>query len=384
MKFRLIPQMPFGILVLLLSLSGCNTQISQLAIEYSLPTNSTIALEDISKINPQQIEELSTLSHSGVTETIIAMAQVIAEDKFSAVYSDGDVRLWDLQTKDIISEYNVGLVSKETASFSDDGLSLITPHNILSASVESEYEKVKVIDGINLWDTRTGTQIGCFGFHCQPEREQYQSATVGSTLSPQGDWIVKYGETSLYIIHTTGKLPNVIFNLYYPDSTTKQHISKLSFDPTGEYFAVAYEEGNITIYRFNSVIDNNNIIKALSISKVQDIRRPVISMRMDPTRTWLALLYENELQVWDLKSMKNKPSISSAIPSMNTIAFDQSGNLLVVGTKFGLRFIDLRKRSEVAYFDDNEVASMYITTDNRLLVWGDTKGIIHLWGAKLP
>jgi WD40 repeat protein len=186
------------------------------------------------------------------------------------------------------------------------------------------------------------------------------------------------------MVNIPGEMPNVILDLDDPDNNSEQHISKVSFDPSGEYYAVAYEEGNVMVYEFESSISNNNWIEMISFGDVQEIRRPVLSIKIDPTRTWLALLYENELQIWDLMSVKKNPSVSLAISSMNTMTFDQSGNLLVVGTKSGLRFIDLHNKSEVAKFDGDEVSNAFITTDNRLLVWSDTKGIIHLWGATVP
>lgn len=384
MKSRLISQIQLGMIALLLSLSGCRAGIPQLHPQYALPTVSTKILQEITKVDPERIEEIGTLSGSNVGEKIIVMAQLDSTNMLTAVYGNGDIRLWDIPKKDFVLEYNVGLVSPEATSFSVDGLSLITPNNVSVTSTESEYETVTVIDGINLWDTETGTQIGCFGSHCQPQREQYNSVTIGAALSPKGDWLIKYAQTTLYFINIPGQKPNVILDLDNPDNNDEQHISRLSFDPSGEYYSVAYEEGNVTVYEFERAMGNDNWSKMLSLGKVQEIRHPVLSQKIDPTRTWLALLYEDNLRIWDLRSARKNPSISLAIPSMTTIAFDQSGNLLVVGTKSGLRFIDLQQKSEVAYFANNEVSSVFITTDNRLLVWSDTNGIIHLWGATIP
>ncbi len=66
------------------------------------------------------------------------------------------------------------------------------------------------------------------------------------------------------------------------------------------------------------------------------------------------------------------------------LAFDRTGEILVVAAGEKLIFFDLKRNKQVAeYALETEVTSLYFSRDNRLLIWGDADGNVHLWGVPL-
>jgi WD40 repeat protein len=102
---------------------------------------------------------------------------------------------------------------------------------------------------------------------------------------------------------------------------------------------------------------------------------------MDPTRRWLAALTDQEMAVWDMQRLLFARQLSLSVSDGTDIAFDQEGKLLALGTKRGITIYDVEQAKQVAEFNVGEVTAIYFTRDNRLLVWGDSEGNLHLWGV---
>ncbi|MGD0752476.1 MAG: hypothetical protein ABSA23_13855, partial [Anaerolineales bacterium] len=62
------------------------------------------------------------------------------------------------------------------------------------------------------------------------------------------------------------------------------------------------------------------------------------------------------------------------------LAFDRSEQLLFVGTNDAISVIDLAEKSTLTTISTAGLTTFTISSDNRLLIWGDSKGAIHIWG----
>jgi WD40 repeat protein len=145
---------------------------------------------------------------------------------------------------------------------------------------------------------------------------------------------------------------------------------------------VAFQEGFVRIYAFQEgkldlsyklqvgTPDTHNLI---SVKKVM----------FDDSRHWLATMRGDVLTVWNLQE-GGKLYWQSNIPTANEIAFDRMGKLLFIGTDSALEIWDLASKSMVHRYQITGLTALTTTPDGRLLIWGDEKGVIHLWGTPMP
>lgn len=66
--------------------------------------------------------------------------------------------------------------------------------------------------------------------------------------------------------------------------------------------------------------------------------------------------------------------------SSPALAFDPFGRLLFVGSRNQLQVYDVEKMNVVAEYDVTGITSIAVSEDNRLIIWGDGDGAVHLWG----
>ncbi|MCP4357059.1 MAG: hypothetical protein GY796_03455 [Chloroflexi bacterium] len=369
--------------ILLFFLSACTVKIVQIEPRYAQPTTGTGMFQPFHQTAFSGIEELGILS-ANVAGSVVAMKYLPDQNRVAAAYRDGYLRVWDLETKQIVTVFDFGFIAREGTAFSADGSLIITPNNVVEDTLESDAYVFTLVDGINLWETQAGTKVDCFGDHCYPDLQAYGSTKTGATLHPSGNWLVYYGSTVVVFHNIDGSELGLISNLDNPDDGIKWYISKLVFDPTGEYYAIAYEEGHVVLYEFYDAVLNRDIWapSQRQLGKPQNERTTVTSVAIDDTRTWLALLQGDNLKVWTLRSTAREPSMSFQISTASALAFDRSGNFLVVGTKMNIHILDLNAKVLIAQFETAEVTTLLISPDNRMLLWGDVNGVIHLWGTR--
>jgi len=371
-----------GIILSLATLTACTVNIKPLAPQYASPSSATQRLRQLDDTSVTGLLELGILvpdTSSGGIETILLAP---GTNTLFVIYRDGYVREWDLETNKEVSGFDVGFVAYQATSFSSDGRRLITPSAIVTQAVESDYEVFPAVEAIYLWDTQTGQQIDCFGFTCDPTFEPYRSMTRGAVLSPDGRWLVEYAESGLSFDDLRDQLPTTITSLENPDKPSYRHISRFAFDPSGSYYAVAYEEGEIALYDFNDAVldgDNWTLVRTLGQSDGESL--PVRSLIIDDTRSWLASLRGKSINIWKLQTGSRKPFTYEVVSTSAALAFDRRGQFLFIGADSKLVVLNLSSKSLLAQYEANEISAIAISPDNRLVIWGDMSGTIHIWGV---
>jgi len=374
-----------GIILSLAMLTACTVNIKPLAPQYASPSSRTQRLRPLDDTSATGLQELGILvpgTSSGSIETMIVAP---SNNKLIVVYRDGYVREWDLETNKEVSAFDVGFVAYQATSFSSDGLRLITPSAIVTKAVESNYDSFPAVEAVNLWDTQAGKQVGCFGFTCDPARKNYASLTRGATLSPNGRWLVEYTDSTLTFQDLYDQLPTTITSLNNPDGHSDRHISRFAFDLSGEYFVVAYAEGPVALYDFDdAVLDGDSWTGALTLGQSDSDHLPAQSLIIDDTRSWLASLRRSRINIWNLRTRSREPFLYEVVSASTTMAFDHSGQFLFIGADSKLMVLNLASESLLAQYEANEISAVAISPDNRLVVWGDTSGTVHIWGAPSP
>jgi WD40 repeat protein len=161
-----------------------------------------------------------------------------------------------------------------------------------------------------------------------------------------------------------------------------QGIDKIALDDTGDYAATAFESGLVRIYRVS--MSGFGLVSTLTTGGLFN-PKGTQSLSFDSTRSWLAHLRDDQLQVWSLQLGANSLLWAQTIPNAQSLVFDRTGQFLVMGTDGTLQLYDVKTASLLAeYATSVEITALTTSPDGRLLIWGDNLGIIHLWGIPMP
>jgi WD40 repeat protein len=363
------------------------TEITKL----SQPIERTQALIELSPNTIVNAEEIATLSAPSLSRGVLKMTQVTDNGNLLVIYDNGILRRWNLNTLTPESEFTFLATNSRSVNFSEDGSLVITPGNHLGTSE---------VNGYTLWNVHSGEIVDCFGPQCPEGWSHLDMPSVGLGLTPNGRWIIDY--TGSYI-HATGiqlKMAgtwNVDSN---PDDNAELNISKIAFDTNGSYIACATEEGELFVFDIENLFNptgrtNQDIITGQGNGEGSIVQRKyrlygkydpnaknvIDDLSFDDTRTWLAQLTDQELTVWDLRKTFFSRHMSVPVRNGNVVAFSHTGDLLAAGTIKGILLYSLQIQKQIAVFNTGEVTSLYFSRDDRLIIWGDSGGTIHLWGV---
>ncbi len=330
--------------------------------------------------------EVGTLPAPKDASGVTAIIQAVKDGQILAVYGSGIFRRWDLETFKYVAEYDFMSASPDGVNFSADGTMVITPGRV---------DSPKALNGYTVWNTQTGEILECWGAHCpRGEPNGVDFTNLGLTLDPAGRWIVEYGGSTIGADSLDANTASII-DLYDYGFKIDRNVRRLVFDPSGKYLAYALKEGEIKVYETDDFLgptsytpsnSSNNPTNAFvgsrtygNYSAEADI--DTVDLAIDYTRTWLAWLNDTNLVVWNLRRPVFSRQIQVPIENGNVIAFNHGGSLLGVGTSSGILVYDLKNKKQVAAFEVGGVTALNFTRDDRLLIWGDAQGNIHLWGV---
>jgi WD40 repeat protein len=329
---------------------------------------------------------------SSTSSAVIRLSEDPAQENILAIHEDGLFRKWNVPLKSAITEYDFLAASKKNTFFNEDGSRLVSTGEVI-------------------WDTQNGEVLDCREMdenYCPTPASvaEYSEAMYIDPVRPvKIDHMARGASWFSFDKKFTDMVGpwNGYLNCYdyfagvdiFGRKKPFNGIYKVAIDPSGTYIACAISNGNVIIRNwsiaFNEIPgEKGNLINS-EYPYVRFVRytRPddktyIKDMAFDATRTWLSALADKKLIMWDLRRPIFARKIDISIDDGNAIAFDRSGKLLAVGTNDEIIFFDTQEGRQIAQFDTAEVTALYFTRDNRLLVWGDAEGNIHLWGVPNP
>lgn len=155
-------------------------------------------------------------------------------------------------------------------------------------------------------------------------------------------------------------------------------IFDVRMDDHGDYTATLVKNGDIVICPLSETATGGDIITENSFGEDEEHRQILFS----PTRTHFTWLTSEKLIIWKLGITKTTQLLEFPIDDGQMIAFDRTGEVLFIGTTSGLKLLDIDSLEIIGEYPTGvEVTSLFISRDNRLLVWGDTEGNLHIWGV---
>jgi hypothetical protein len=351
---------------------------------FSFPIDTTKELKPISTINLTSIQEISLLPQSDMG-VVIALSEGQDPNILFGVYRNGVFAQWDAKSKRIIKSQSLffELPSEEPSSenfpiyqlnasinFDTDGTYLIVPNEPNSKDIPSKY---------SIWNTFSMESSIIFSYtknHVLYPSEGIEFSASSKTVSIGYNLFELDGGGGVLIIRDD-KEPN---------------FTRISVDPAGDYLAVTDEKGNlllgdVSMIKKSSPVEifpefSRNKIAYYHILGYSGKYIPTIDLKFDPTHSWLAWLTDEKLVVWSLRNYIFPLHMYIELKDANVMSFDRTGQILAVATEDGIRIFDVAEKKQIAEYQVGEVTALYFSRDNRLLIWGDAQGTIHLWGVK--
>jgi len=366
--------------------------IDTLPVSISKPIEQTMGLLELNSDTVVNVTKIGTIANSLDLGDVVEMMQSPGNDDLLVIYASGIFQRWDLNTFQLKSGFDFLAADSRGVSFSADGSRVITPGSV-SHTLE--------LNGYTIWDTQSGEIIDCIGHHCPGGWAQINSYQTGIGLTPNNKWIIGYLASFLHANGVSLRMAGTWDIDDDPYDTSDITINNIAFDSSGYYLACATEENQVYVFDVDELfnpagIDNEDILTGSGRPAVTsfppirsrqygnydpDAKTITNDLAFDDTRSWLAQLTEDNLVIWDLRKTIFPRWMQIPVKDASVLAFNHAGNLLAVGTDREILFFDLESRSQVVSISVGEVTELYFSRDDRLLVWGDADGTIHLWGV---
>jgi WD40 repeat protein len=233
--------------------------------------------------------------------------------------------------------------------------------------------------GSQIFDTKSGELL------YSTKDQQYMLPLTDIVLSPNGKWTGDSGNNGYFL----GPIPiepfpkgvsiGVVFAGEYNISRV---LTAVAFDPTGEWFYYAWDDGSLEFQERNP--------DSVSNGYDTDLEGPTLALAVDPTRRYIgvvttegfSLLYLQRQRGIFAPDAKFVEAHAAHTPAAG-LAFSPDGALVVVATRNGWQLWSTAEGRLLAEIPQRSYAVTF-SPDGRLLAVGDTRGVIHLWGMPQP
>lgn len=293
----------------------------------------------------------------------------------AAYLGDGFLRGWDLSKKTVEFEHDLRLVSSTGLGFDVAGNYIIGPK--YSQMRDDDYHYLQeYIGGVGLWQTTSGDLIKCLDSLCNEPPGNQKLQEIGAAIDPMGRKVIIYNDGAFTLDDlSTGQSSINLVNS--PDDLlgldTWEPLGKMIFNRNGERLYIARLRGTV------NVLGGFPNLKEIT-PKIGEDYIPVEAITIDSRNKKLARLQGEKLSIWQLGLFNNRLIYESDVPNGKLLSFDQFGNFLVIGAAEKIQIFDITNQKLIKEIPANDLSSILVSPDNRLLFWGDNEGVIHIWG----
>ena len=370
-------------LLIVVTLAGCvfrETKPTPSLADTNTFTSNLIPLDSM----PKGLTEILALKPTWRSGSVWAVQYSIEKNAvFSAYGEDGRIVQWSLDTENIVITHKLGIVSPKSLRFSEDGKVTLGSTGLVYKESEYTGHPIEHITGIAVWSTETGELIRCLSLPCFESPPESTEGEVGAVVDPTGQQVFIYSEHSISILGLAGDLPSQGIFVNSPDSDYWWNIGQVAYDDLNQRYAIIYQEGRVQI---KDVIPNNvgpfSFSTILTEGKKGELSN-IPAAVFDPSGTWLAFIRGDRLAIWEIEQNLGKLFFDDEIYTAFSLLFDQTGKFLFVAARDKITVLDIAQKNVVAEYYTPTITTFDISKDNRLLIWGDENGIIHVLGIPI-
>ena len=379
MRFRFVFLLP---LALLLYACGPLPVVAPLPIPATpmlIPTYSEATLD---RDTVPRITELTQLRAAGAGP-VAALAFTSDGQELLAVHGqEGKLRRWRVTNGAPMAVFDVGPVGMAAVSFDGVARLLAVGAGCTPPAVQAGYDAP--VKGVRIWDTLTGQLVHEFATDLQFSIVQLSDVA----LSPKGDrllgvepgsldgWNLTTGKTEIAVV----RFKTIWEGTPGPDSSV---LRTVTFDPTGEWFAMASEDGFVEVEKWDHWRSRGDQPGGIRVGPSMQSPGIPLALAIDPSRHWIAEVTDKSLHVWNLQAWFGSEALKSEVMSgpLAALAFSPDGDLLAVGTAGGWQIWSVGDWKLLAQGPQQATYAVTFSPDGRLFAWGDVDGVVHLWGV---
>lgn len=354
------------------TLTSCASPSSNIATSTLIPPNEfTKTYEPLREEKVSSLVEMTSLSSPSFSSPLLKVGYLSEDNIVVGVYkNEGTVVGWKADTADIAFNHELGIVSSKALLLIASGENLVGPMDHVF-KLNSLNQNIEYLNGIALWDVRTGILIQCIAYPCQ-KNSGLQHGFLGLAIDLNGERLAFFDESGVGLSSLSGNAPVLDYTINAEDASYSWRIGSVAFDSHNHRLAVIFQEGRVYV----SNIENPLNYQIIAKGEKGDIV-PITDAQIDPTGRWLLVARGNKTRILNLENGKVLLQIEVSNP---VLSFDRTGELLFVGAGNKLAIYSIVKSLKIFEYDAPGITSLAISEDNRLLIWGDQQGKIHVWG----
>jgi hypothetical protein len=352
-----VPSQPFQAQPTLASLNEFNTH-------YEFITDKVV----------DSLTEISLLSSPQLRSELYEVGYIARDNVAVGVYRDlGTVAGWNIETSAITFNHELGIVTAKGVTFTASGKNVVGAMGHF-LKTDALGHNIEYLSGIAVWDVRTGTMLKCLAYRCRQNSDE-EDGFLGFAVDRDQNWDAAFSENGISILRSSDDFIIWSGEVTAVDASYQWDIGSVAFDPVHHRYAIIFQEGRVYV----SDIDHPLSYDTIARGEKGDIV-PIIDAQIDATGRWLVFARGETTKVLNLNNGKVLLEINVSNP---VLAFDETGELLFVGSANKLAIYSIEKAEKIAEYDAVGITSLAISEDNRLVIWGDTQGVIHVWAKPL-
>jgi len=299
--------------------------------------------------------------------------------------SNGEVKLWDVQTGKEIRDFSGHSDIVESVAFSPNS------KYVLSGSRDRQ---------VKLWDVQTGKEIHNFSGHSEQVHSVAFSPDSKYVLSGGCYVIPKLGggEIKLWNIQTGKEIHT--FSVHF-DSKHPVGLESLvvAFSPNGKYVL----SGSSGATEFKKINQQAKSLRLWDIQTGKEVRAfsagRVTSVAFSPDSKYiLSGNDDGEVKLWDVQTGKETRAFSGLSDGVHSVAFSSNGKYALAGTlspsffrnekmkKWDMKLWDVQTGKEIYTYTfsghSDEVSSMTFSPDGKYALSGSRDQTLKLWDAQ--
>jgi WD40 repeat protein len=363
------------LLLILFVLNACQTRPS-LTPQPTPVLTPVLSSVHLAPTNASAITELATLSDQS-RSSIAAVAFGRDAQEMLAVYGrEGRLRKWRISDRQLLTTTQVSPSGKVSAAFDKQAERLAIGGG--NVSILTARAAVPSYKDVRMWDVKSGDMI----FESVPVTMPLGQPTYGIAVNGDGSWVIKVGPGGITGWNVEKDRPDVSIALggIIGEDPILSELTAVATDVPGQWYAYAQYGGEITVDRRDLFPQLNT---AIWRAQVRDSGIP-LALDFNTTRTRLAAVANNSVTVWDMQApFEGTEVFHQSIPTTTLAALTISpdGTLLAIGTDNGWQIRSVTD-GRLLIENDEPTYAVAFSPDSRLFAWGDTKGVVHIWGTE--
>jgi hypothetical protein len=341
------------------------------------PDLYTQKFSNINSDNILHLEQVDVFRMDHDENTKLVLRYVLGSNKvFTCCSKSNEIFVWDTLSKSILNKHTISDSHVFPYEFDMTGKLLLGKIEASSNDVEQDNF------GLFIWDSTTGKINNCIWANCGL-KPMYDYEISGATLQSEGKLVIEFDSYGyfLYDVRRDSFILNSELNC--PDCAYWWQIGSIAYDTVNDRYAIVFQEGRIQMYYLDwTTSPAPYVTDSFVVNKgVEGDLQTVYVAKFDISGKYLAIARGNRLKILEMKEKNAQEKFDIEINNITDLIFDQTGRFIFVASDDHLYIFDMETGELVGTYNTPNIIQLDISLDNRLVLWGEKEGQIHIWGV---